>query len=347
MPGPACVPTTAPSVVTSSTSACGRIARTSAELGGPLGGLRVGDPDPKSRSVGRRRVEAAGELPHRLLPAARAGERDDLAVDHGEDRLQVQDLPGEGAGAADPPAAGEELERVDGEEQAGLLGVVRGQRLDLLVGRAARAAAAGSRAQASRSPPRQCASRAGAPGRRRAPAPRAGAREGPGEVRGDVQREDPLVAGQLLVDAEEVLRRRLRGGRQLGRRAKPVVERVRAEFDVVAEALVAEADVERHDAHVGEALGRFGEVGRRVEHDRGVRRRQVHAVVSATAAARIAPTITSRAWSLRQAGDRAGGEQRRLALIGSADAVRQTTRAPGHSASTAVVASTPSRPGIR
>ena len=39
-----------------------------------------------------------------------------------------------------------------------------------------------------------------------------------GELAGDVEREDALVAGELLVDGEEVGGRRLRGGRQLGRR---------------------------------------------------------------------------------------------------------------------------------
>ncbi len=85
-----------------------------------------------------------------------------------------------------------------------------------------------------------------------------------------MQRVDPLVAGERVVDGEEVLRRRLRRRRQLGSRLQARVEVVRVELDVVAEALLAEADVERHDAHVREADLRLREVGGRVEHDRGV-----------------------------------------------------------------------------
>src|SRR5918912_691040 len=77
----------------------------------------------------------------------------------------------------------------------------------------------------------------------------------------------------LLVGREEVLRRRLRGGRELRRRAQARVELLRSELDVVAVALVAEAHVQRDDAPVREALRRLGEVGRRVEDDRGIRRR--------------------------------------------------------------------------
>src|SRR2546429_4892441 len=39
----------------------------------------------------------------------------------------------------------------------------------------------------------------------------------PRELPRDVHREDPLVAGQLLVGGQEVARRRLRGRRGLGR----------------------------------------------------------------------------------------------------------------------------------
>ena len=59
-------------------------------------------------------------------------------------------------------------------------------------------------------------------------------------------------------------------------RAQALVEVVRAELDVVAEALVAEADVQRHDAPVREALRRLGEVGGRVEDDRRVLGGQLH-----------------------------------------------------------------------
>ncbi len=86
----------------------------------------------------------------------------------------------------------------------------------------------------------------------------------------DVQREDALVAGELFVGGEEVSRGRLGSRRRLLGRLQPLVERVRRELDVVAEALVAEADVERDDPPVGEPLRCLGEIGRRVDDDRGV-----------------------------------------------------------------------------
>ena len=82
--------------------------------------------------------------------------------------------------------------------------------------------------------------------------------EGAGQLRGDVQRVDPLVCVELRVGRSEVRRRRLRRRRQLVDRAEPGVELLRPDLDVVALALVAEADVERHDAPVREALGACG-----------------------------------------------------------------------------------------
>src|SRR5207253_1660407 len=84
------------------------------------------------------------------------------------------------------------------------------------------------------------------------------AREGAREPARDVERVDALEACELLVGREEVLRRRLRGGRQLRRCAEARVELLRPELDVVAVALVAEADVERDDAPVREAARRPG-----------------------------------------------------------------------------------------
>ena len=143
-----------------------------------------------------------------------------------------------------------------------------------------------------------------------------GALERARELRGDVERVDPLVAGERVVDGEEVLRRRLRGRRQLRRRLQPVVEVVRVELDVVAEALLAEADVERDDAHVREADLGVGEVGRRVEHDRRVLAGQVHPATFASPARRIAPTITSSSWSLRRQSI-APAAQQRVELTGA------------------------------
>jgi hypothetical protein len=112
------------------------------------------------------------------------------------------------------------------------------------------------------------------------------------QIRRDVQREDALVRAELLVDGEKVGRGRLRRRRQLARRTEPLVELAGGELDAVLVALGAEGDVEGHDAPVRKPLARIWEVCGRVEHDRGVRRRQPHA------AARLsASTITSSSWS--------------------------------------------------
>ena len=71
--------------------------------------------------------------------------------------------------------------------------------------------------------------------------------------------------------------------------SKRVLER--RDLDVVPPALVAEANVERHDAPVREPFGGVWEVGGRVEDDRRVRRGEVHASLAATLL--IAATISS------------------------------------------------------
>ena len=132
-------------------------------------------------------------------------------------------------------------------------------------------------------------------------------------------------AAELLVGGEEVARRRLRRRRQSARRAQAGVELVGPELDVVAVALVAEADVERHDAPVGEALRCVGEVRGRVEDDRRVLGGESP---SAAAAARIASTISSSSWSFADRRPR----RRRAAppsLRRLADAVRRRPRPRG------------------
>src|SRR5215471_12416715 len=115
-----------------------------------------------------------------------------------------------------------------------------------------------------------------------------------------MEREDPLVRAELLVAAEEVARRRLRGRREDARSAQPPVELGRIDVDAVAQALVAETDVERHDLPVWKAIGGVRQIGRRVEDDRRVLGGESQPATAA--ACRIAATISSSSWSfVRQA----------------------------------------------
>src|SRR5262249_51180077 len=100
--------------------------------------------------------------------------------------------------------------------------------------------------------------------------------------------------------------------------------------------------VQRHDPPVREPLRPLREVRRRVQDDRRVLRRQLHA----EAASRIVSTIRSRPSSfIRQA--TAPAEITYARSSAATEAVRQTTRLDGEAASTAAVAGAPWRPGIR
>ena len=307
-------------------------------------GLGVGDRDAEPGSVRRRGLEAAPELLERFRPAADSGHGHDLAFFDRQDRLHVQQVAHQSPGAADPATLGEELERVDGEEDAAAFAVERGERLHFLVGRPARQQLL-DRDRQHPDPDRR-GLRVDEPdpvgpdvvGRQR------GALERARQLRGDVQGVDALEAGECVVGGEEVLRRRLRGGRQLGGGAQPLVEPVRVELDVVAEALFAEADVQRHDAHVRIADLGVREVGCRVEHDGGVLEREVHWRNSP--AERIAATISSSSWSLRRQAT-APAAISASSSRGLAEAVRQTTATLGQSSASAIVVSTPSMPGSR
>ena len=171
-PGPACVPTTAPSVVAISICACGRSCSTSSRSASqPLGRGGVRDPDLQPRRVGRRRLEQLAELGERLGVAAHALQRHDLAVADRQDRLHVQQVAGERGSAADAAALREVLERVDREEQlVPCAGSARRTRRSPRRSCRARAAA-GRRSRAARSPPRRCACRSRARGHRRASRP--------------------------------------------------------------------------------------------------------------------------------------------------------------------------------
>ena len=268
------------------------------------------DPDPQPRAVAGLTGELADELLHRLLVAAHALHGDDLAVLDGEDRLDLQQLTGHRAGAPDPAALGEKLERVDGEEEAVLLLVAVDQLVELVVGRP------------RLEPPLHGQTEHGDRGRGSLrvhhpdPAPAellggdASAAERARKAARDVERVDPLEPRQVLVDGEEVLRSRLRGRRQLGGGAQARVELRRPELDVVAVALVAEADVERDDAPVRETARRLGKVGGRVDDDRRVPGGQLHGIIRRARAGR--PHDGSRPRSRRAPGPSAGTPRRPL-----------------------------------
>ena len=259
VPGPACVPTTAPSVVVDvDLRLRPQVGHERAHRLLPLGRVRVRDADVQVRRVARALRERARELLHRLLVAANALDRQHLAVLDREDRLDVEQVAGERGGLADAPALLQELERVDREDQTRIALEALDELVDLVVGRAA------LEPPLNREAEHRDRRRRGlgvddahlvAELRRR----RARAFERAGQLRGELQRVDPLVSGELLVGGEEIAGRRLRRRRQLGHSAQPRVELLRPDLDVVAPALVAEADVQRHHAPVREPLARLRE----------------------------------------------------------------------------------------
>src|SRR5687768_9496916 len=83
-----------------------------------------------------RRFESRAELLKRLLAAADTLERNNLAFADRQDRLDVQQIAGEGRRATDATALGEELERIDREDQAGVAAEALYEPIDLLVRRA-------------------------------------------------------------------------------------------------------------------------------------------------------------------------------------------------------------------
>ena len=172
VPGPACAPITAPSDVSISICACGRMSRTIFSSSTIRSGASAcAMPTRSAGFVARVRLERVDELLECLAVAADALHRQHLAVADREDRLHVQQLPGERLRLADAAAAREELERVDGEEQAVLDEVPLDERVDLLVGRAALEPALDREREHRDRRPTPTASRSCARGRRRAAAP--------------------------------------------------------------------------------------------------------------------------------------------------------------------------------
>src|SRR5204863_6425415 len=141
------------------------------------------------------RLERCRELGEGLPVTADALHRLDLSIADREDRLDLQQRPGERGRLADAAAALQELERVDGEQQTSFAPITVNERLDLLVARAT--------LQPALDRERQHRDRGGGSlGVDRAHTPielarrRLRAREGAGDPRREVEREDPLVAAE-------------------------------------------------------------------------------------------------------------------------------------------------------
>ena len=171
-------------------------------------------------------LEQLRELGHRLLAAANPPDRLDHPVADREDRLDVEERPGECLGLADPPALLEVLERVDREHDAVLVLEPLDERLDGLVGRALLESAidrlgeqrAGERRGLGVHDADEVAAQLlGGPHR---------GLVRPRQLRREVERPDARVPGgaQLLVAGEEIGRGRL-GGRRERLRARPAARR--------------------------------------------------------------------------------------------------------------------------
>ena len=177
------------------------------------------------------------------MRAAHALERDDLAVLDPEDRLDVQQRSGHRGRLADPAALGQVFEGLDRPDHPAPAPEALDEGIELLVRRPAleppldgereHREPGGDAARVDR-PHAAVAELLGGAAR---------ALDRARQLRRQVQRENPRVAAELFVRTQKVRRRRLRRRRRGGYPAEPLVELVRAELLVVAETLVAEADV--------------------------------------------------------------------------------------------------------
>ncbi len=207
------MPTTAPSVDVNSTSALGRTRHASSESvpthsSESACATATRSPGPSVVASAKRRSISA----MRLLLAAYAGDGDDLPVLHAQYRPQVEERPGDRLRLPDATAALEVLERLHREEHVAVRVEALDQRRDLLIrGSAREPALDGVGEHRDRERCRlgvDDAHLVAADVLRR----ELRARKGPRDLGGHVERVDPLVCGERLVDLDEVRRRRLGGG---------------------------------------------------------------------------------------------------------------------------------------
>src|SRR2546421_2760955 len=120
---------------------------------------------------------------------------------------------------------------------------------------------------------------------------------------------------------------------------------MRGELDVVAEALVAEEDIERDDAPVGVPLAGLRKIRGRVDDDGRVLRGQVHAPARPAARCRAATIESSSSSFVMISATPTLSSSASSAVL--AEPVRQTIPVSGHTSLTARATSALSSPGSR
>ena len=185
----------------------------------------------------------------RLLPRAGALDIDDRAVDQLEQRAHAQHFAGEVAGAADSPAAQQVVDGLDEEQDASALGDA------LRFGDCGVRAAAGGGHQRGRldrpaQPERDAAGVDRMHGRSALKQRRAlaGGFERARELGADVQGDDCIGVGVIGVDIAERAGGGLGCGGQVRSVGQPPPKLLAGERDAVLKQLIAELDVQRHDA---------------------------------------------------------------------------------------------------
>ncbi len=280
-----------------------QLVREGREVLDPLRRVGVGDRDTKPRLVLRRLGEHPSELLQRLLATPYTPDRSDDAVGDREDRLHAEERPGERLSLADASSFLQVLQRPDREHDPVLPLEAVDQLLELGIGRA------GGEPPLDRERQHPDCERRGL----RVDQPHPVRTGDPGGLHGrlvrarqllrEVKGVDPVVPGEILVRPQELPRGRLRGRGKLRRRLQSLVEVVARDAHMIEDVLVAEEDVQWHDAHVREAPAgiHLGVVGGRVQDDRRVLRGQVHGSHCGVlrpheGAARLAPTRRMRAF---------------------------------------------------
>ena len=171
-----------------------------------------------------------------------------------------------------------------------------------------------------------------------------GALERAGDLRRDMERVDPLVSGELLVRGDEVLRRRLRGGRRDGRGAELLVELRRAR---------ARGSRGTSRRRSGRTAGRSACSGSAPARRGSPTSSRGRSPCSRSSGSPASPPgccpdcADERVDPLVLAHERGARARRGIVLVRPAEALRKTTAASGASASRSAATSAPSTSGSR